>query len=331
MCGSWAKKAAVVGVVAAAAGAVAIASKKYAQHHEHQRHQQQQHVKGLFNFGNTCFLNAVAQMALRASRTGLPVIEPGSPLDRFLSRPSAGTSKAVVEGACDLTFRDQHDAAEAWDKLTNPVNGTMPSIAANTFKLHLDVVKQAGNQVHADDSTHTLLPVSLSEGVDDLQELVQQQYEGRPRIVHDAFRGYPQYMESTWVSRPPRLLMIQVGRFADDGIKITRPVDVPPTLVLPSVPSKWMLIAAVLHHGDTTDSGHYTAVIREPDGRWLHYNDEHVHQLQERRALHEASENGYLLLYSPPELATRPLLEAGGRLRRVPARHLANQINRRRE
>lgn len=47
-------------------------------------------------------------------------------------------------------------------------------------------------------------------------------------------------------------------------------------------------------HAIHAAGGHYTANVRQPDGRWLLYNDAHVSFVEERRVLQERP---YLLFY----------------------------------
>lgn len=53
--------------------------------------------------------------------------------------------------------------------------------------------------------------------------------------------------------------------------------------------------APPMRHGCAVNAGgHYTANVRQPDGRWLLYNDAYVSFVEERRVLQERP---YLLFY----------------------------------
>lgn len=261
--------------------------------------------------GNTCFLNAVIQLVVRAARTGLPVIVPGSPLHQLLMEPSASRTKDVIERACALSFGRQEDADEAWNRLMNPLDpGVVPSINPRPFSMERRFEKDVDFDI-----THDKLLVNLGDGADQgLQQLMLQQH-------------------GDMVTEAPQLLLLQLLRFDFDKgkkkpHKITRRVDVPLILTLQEASrllplqrqetaskwSPWVLIGAVLHLGSSATSGHYTAVIREPDGTWVHYDDTHAEPLDERSALAKASEQGYMLLYAPPHIATRIMAgQAGGK------------------
>ena len=55
------------------------------------------------------------------------------------------------------------------------------------------------------------------------------------------------------------------------------------------------LIATVSHHGRNMSSGHYTADVRQPDAKWLRFDDTQVSVVPQARVLDERS--AYLLFY----------------------------------
>lgn len=56
------------------------------------------------------------------------------------------------------------------------------------------------------------------------------------------------------------------------------------------------LIASVSHHGLTPASGHYTADVKQPDGEWLRFDDDHVSHVSVPQVLQRDTEM-YLLFY----------------------------------
>jgi ubiquitin carboxyl-terminal hydrolase 10 len=57
---------------------------------------------------------------------------------------------------------------------------------------------------------------------------------------------------------------------------------------------KYELVATVTHHGKDPSAGHYTADCRQPDGRWLRFDDANVSEAPINRVLQEQA---YLLFY----------------------------------
>lgn len=54
------------------------------------------------------------------------------------------------------------------------------------------------------------------------------------------------------------------------------------------------LVATVTHHGKSISSGHYTADVVQPDGKWLRFDDSEVFWVQQQQVL---AERPYLLVY----------------------------------
>jgi ubiquitin carboxyl-terminal hydrolase 10 len=55
------------------------------------------------------------------------------------------------------------------------------------------------------------------------------------------------------------------------------------------------LIAVVHHHGRTPASGHYTADVRQPESRWLRFDDAELSVVPLARVVDDAK--AYLLFY----------------------------------
>ena len=54
-------------------------------------------------------------------------------------------------------------------------------------------------------------------------------------------------------------------------------------------------MATVSHHGKVLSSGHYTADVRQPDSKWLRFDDTQVSVVPQARVLDERA--AYLLFY----------------------------------
>lgn len=57
---------------------------------------------------------------------------------------------------------------------------------------------------------------------------------------------------------------------------------------------EYSLAASISHHGKGMHSGHYTADVRQADGRWLRFDDAEVRAVPLSQVLHDRA---YLLFY----------------------------------
>ena len=101
-------------------------------------------------------------------------------------------------------------------------------------------------------------------------------------------------------------VILQMKRFEPDQ-KINRPVTVDP--VLQEGPfNGYVLTSAILHHGTTRNSGHYTGISHDPvNGTWVETNDDIATVLEEDVAKAKLRQNGYMFFYSNPETFPQPL------------------------
>ena len=58
--------------------------------------------------------------------------------------------------------------------------------------------------------------------------------------------------------------------------------------------------AAIIHHGDSAEGGHYTTLINH-QGQWFHHDDTRVQSVEDRVAFQLMSRSGYVFLYEPTE------------------------------
>jgi ubiquitin carboxyl-terminal hydrolase 10 len=104
--------------------------------------------------------------------------------------------------------------------------------------------------------------------------------------------------------RLPHLLVLHLMRFEYNGrsSKVNKAVGFDPRLAMRA---SWMasgakergdyqLVATVSHHGKNMTSGHYTADVLQPDGRWLRFDDGDVCCVSEQMVL---SGRTYMLFY----------------------------------
>lgn len=67
------------------------------------------------------------------------------------------------------------------------------------------------------------------------------------------------------------------------------------TRASPDRGAEYQLVATVSHHGRSSNLGHYTADVLQPDGRtWLRFDDDNVYQVSLQAVL---ADRPYLLFY----------------------------------
>ncbi|QPG73586.1 hypothetical protein FOA43_000898 [Brettanomyces nanus] len=107
------------------------------------------------------------------------------------------------------------------------------------------------------------------------------------------------------IERAPETLAIHLKRFRFNGtssMKVKAKVAYPEVLDLSEyttsmkTPTRYKLIAVILHQGRSVSSGHYIAHCRQPDGTWATYDDEYVNRIKPAEALSDPS--AYVLFYS---------------------------------
>ena len=101
-------------------------------------------------------------------------------------------------------------------------------------------------------------------------------------------------------------VILHMNRFELDA-KINRPVTVDTVLREGSF-NGYVLTSAVLHHGETRNSGHYTGISHDPvNGTWVETDDHMATVLEEDVAKEKLRQDGYMLFYSNPDTFPQPL------------------------
>lgn len=107
------------------------------------------------------------------------------------------------------------------------------------------------------------------------------------------------------LQRLPRMLVLYLMRFDPASLnKVAKHVSFEPRLAMrrawltPDSQDKraeYQLVATVSHHGRSISSGHYTADVLQPDGKFLRFDDDTVSSVSLQTVL---SERVYLLFYA---------------------------------
>ncbi len=105
------------------------------------------------------------------------------------------------------------------------------------------------------------------------------------------------------ILRSPHVLTLQLKLFTPQGQKRNKKVSFDTELNLSEFmadvsdkrePQSYSLYAVLVHTGQTTRSGHYTAFVKAPNGAWYHMDDDSVSQVQLGTVL---KQNAYMLFY----------------------------------
>ena len=97
---------------------------------------------------------------------------------------------------------------------------------------------------------------------------------------------------------------MQINRFNQDGTKDKTKIDIPLKINIDNQTLE--LLGIILHKGDSTNSGHYIAIVKR-NNIWYNCDDANITEINIENALNtnNVKENAYILLY---ELVGTPLL-----------------------
>ena len=147
-----------------------------------------------------------------------------------------------------------------------------------------------------------------------VQQLLHDCFSSEVRELRCAECGHERAVATIFPLKPPRHLLLHLKRFdtdptsgrthkrltrvvIDESVHLRFPPATPYAAVAPDG-SRYDLRSLVMHHGQDSTSGHYTALAQLDDGAWAHYDDERVEVVGRTPfARLEAERAGYLLLY----------------------------------
>ena len=235
------------------------------------------------NHGNTCWLNALAQL-LRAmgQQHSLPAA-----VREFMAGGGTRQQAQAVARLLGLRFGMQHDAHEA---LVQVIDRAAPELR-NALTLRTRTVREAPGQRAVEDAVDYVMlreiaDVSVQGMLDGL---------GVKRTVFAQLGRHTRFQETTMVRLPlPRLLLIMLKRFGYPSVKLRDAVKAGEVVSLAG--AMYRLAAIIVHLGATPQSGHYVAHVREAAG-WVRYDDASAMPSAGPRA-QEVQHDGYVLLYA---------------------------------
>lgn len=102
------------------------------------------------------------------------------------------------------------------------------------------------------------------------------------------------------LSRIPNILIIQLLRFTNGGIKIDKVINIPLVISLNKFShncnnTTLRLVSVSCHVAFSMNTGHYYSIIKKD--KWYMVNDNDINELDERIALQHIFQNGYILFY----------------------------------
>ena len=101
------------------------------------------------------------------------------------------------------------------------------------------------------------------------------------------------------INRLPYILILSLKRFKfnkNSNFKLRQMITYP-LYDLELEGKKYDLYGVINHYG-SINSGHYTAIIKNKEKKWIMCNDSHVYEIEEKRVMHS---NAYILFYISKE------------------------------
>lgn len=112
----------------------------------------------------------------------------------------------------------------------------------------------------------------LSEVIDDFT--AKETLDSDERPICETCKKATRSSKQISVCRLPRVLILHLKRFTNDGYKLTSPeVMIDKTLNFDGI--TYQLSACISHHGHSSSSGHYTSHCKYSSS-WYHFNDDRV-------------------------------------------------------
>ena len=119
-----------------------------------------------------------------------------------------------------------------------------------------------------------------------------------PLFCHNC-NGPENFSKKYSINRLPYILILSLKRFKfnkNSNFKLRQMITYP-LYDLELEGKKYDLYGVINHYG-SINSGHYTAIIKNKEKKWIMCNDSHVYEIEEKRVMHS---NAYILFYISKE------------------------------
>ncbi len=222
----------------------------------------------------------------------------------------------------------QHDSAEYLSKVLELFESTQPlQNPIGTFQLATQVVFDDGRfnpvRLNAELRNRWELYLETSDHSRSLQEFFNHLF-APVDVTNVAWEENPNIQlpgqQRTYLIRSgdlPRLVLLQANRFRPDRSKIVGKVMVTPQISIPyyenvgaihGAPAqhRLQLKGAIIHHGVSSESGHYTTIVYHSE-HWFEHDDSQIRAITPEQAYAAFNENGYVFLYGPAETLSPPM------------------------
>ncbi|KAK2647989.1 hypothetical protein Ddye_015478 [Dipteronia dyeriana] len=244
------------------------------------------HSAGLFNLGNTCYINSTVQCLHSVPELKSALVkysQSGRSNDVDQSSHMLAVATSDLFNDLDKSVKPVAprqfwmDAEECWTQLLFTLSQSLrtsnASENADTVKapFGIDIVSRTHCQETGEESSEAESVYSLKCHIS--QEGLKSELEkASPALCRSAI-----YLKDSHLNGLPRYLTIQFVRFfleerlkskSQDFAGVTSDPDKDTHLT-----GVYDLVAVLTHMGRSADSGHYVAWVKQASGKWIEYDD----------------------------------------------------------
>lgn len=268
---------------------------------------------GLRNPDKRCFFNAVLQL-LYHDRTFRRVLARESSsneherlvaLRNFFAKMDASAPKSEISAPIQsllpayLANGHEQDAAEALQIFLEDIED--PELTLQTRITVTNVLLDGSTEVSSTyDEPRRLVQLNIppeQATPNSLQSLFELQFaEESIEASGSEVERVRIKVKTTSFTELPKTLLIQLVRqhFLTDGRKIHDEIEAPDFIQIPGHDARYQLSGFIYHQGQTMDSGHYSAFLRQVDSSFTLFND---HMIKANADIRKVTDFSYIYSY----------------------------------